>query len=271
LAKLKSADWKETGSGLIKALAVALLVRAVFLEPFKIPSGSMLPTLEIGDQVFVNKFIYGVRLPFTNIVPFTIVRPPARGDVIVFNNPVQPELDFIKRVMAVGGDTVTFSDREIRINGQVLETTLTSKEHAFWSQHPAREIRISDWTVDDWLLQRFELHKEQVDGVNHWIMYNPFHPQYSNGEYRVPDGTVFVMGDNRDDSSDSRFGLGATGRSKFEFVPLGNIKGKATVIWLALGRGGLLSQFFGGTGFRTDRLFQPLSLCGQEGPPPLPH
>ena len=76
------------GLGLAKALLLALLIRTLFIEPFRIPSGSMLPTLQIGDQIFVNKFIYGVRIPFANMVPFPIVRTPERGDVIVFNNPV---------------------------------------------------------------------------------------------------------------------------------------------------------------------------------------
>jgi signal peptidase I len=267
LAKLKASGWLETGSGLVKALVIALLVRTVFLEPFKIPSGSMLPTLEIGDQVFVNKFIYGVRLPFTNLVPFTIVREPKRGDVIVFNNPVSPEKDYIKRIVAIGGDTISFSGREIRVNGQLLTATLETPKHTFWDQrNQVFSPRL--WTTDDWYLSESTLLKEKVDGVTHWILNDPNRPRDRDGEVTVPKGSVFVMGDNRDNSEDSRFGLG--GGSGWEFVPHGHIKGKATVIWLALGRGGLLSGFFGGTGFRTDRLFQPMALCGEEAAPPTP-
>ena len=105
----------------------------MLIEPFKIPSGSMIPTLEIGDQIFVNKFIYGVRMPFTNFVPFQIVREPKRGDVIVFNNPVQPDKDFIKRVIGVPGR----QDRGRRRAGdgqrrQPLELETRGRPYELW-------------------------------------------------------------------------------------------------------------------------------------------
>ncbi|MCA2978876.1 MAG: signal peptidase I, partial [Myxococcaceae bacterium] len=177
LAKLKPTAWRETGGGLVRALAIALLVRSVFLEPFKIPSGSMLPTLEIGDQVFVNKFIYGVRLPFTNTVPFTIIRPPKRGDVIVFHNPVMPDYDYIKRVVAVGGDTVAFDGRNVRINGRVVEATHEVASHAYWSQDASRPTTVRDWFVDDWQREEQVLLKERLDGVTHWILNRAGQPQ----------------------------------------------------------------------------------------------
>ncbi|HEY0097107.1 MAG TPA: signal peptidase I, partial [Archangium sp.] len=124
LGAWRKQDLWDLFSGFAKALAIALVIRVFIIEPYRIPSGSMLPTLEIGDQVFINKFIYGVRLPWTNYVPFQIVRPPARGDVIVFNNPVQPELDFIKRVVGIPGDKVELINGEVHINGVPQPRTL---------------------------------------------------------------------------------------------------------------------------------------------------
>ncbi|MCI0571765.1 MAG: signal peptidase I, partial [Myxococcaceae bacterium] len=109
--------------GFAKALFIALAIRTVLIEPYRIPSGSMLPTLFIGDQVFINKFIYGVRIPFLNKVPFVLVREPARGDVVVFENPVTGE-DFIKRVIGVPGDNVELKRGVTYVNGQPVQRAL---------------------------------------------------------------------------------------------------------------------------------------------------
>ena len=149
--------WLDLGGGFVKALAVALAFRAVLLDPFKIPSGSMIPTLELGDQIFVNKFIYGVRLPFTDFVPFVIVRPPKRGDVIVFNNPVNPQYDYIKRVVGVPGDTLDFTEEGLVINGQLAPRTLENEQYRFWEHNEVQVTSLSTlgywlstWTTDDW-------------------------------------------------------------------------------------------------------------------------
>lgn len=247
-AHRKQSGWQAV-SGFVIALAVALLIRTVLIEPYRIPSGSMLPTLEIGDQVFVNKFIYGVRIPFMNKVPFQIVRPPHRGDVIVFNNPVDESLDFIKRVIGVPGDRVEIRDEVVYVNGVEQPRQQVSDDFIVYNQ---------DQGSGQWFSQREVLSTENLDGVKHAVLQDPHHPKgdVTEGPFIVPEGHVFVMGDNRDNSSDSRYGLGRGGGAAY--VPFGHIKGKAMVVWLSLGHDGLLSGLFGGTGLRVDRLFEPV-------------
>lgn len=237
----------DFASGFLKALAIALLIRTIVVEPFKIPSGSMLPTLEIGDQVFVNKFLYGVRIPFTNYVPFVAVRPPARGDVIVFNNPKDESKDFIKRVVGLPGDTVEVIDEVVHLNGQPQPRTLRSESFVVWN------LAGSEWVSDEMVL-----YEEKLSEHGHSTLQSPLRPRgVTEGPYVVPAGSVFVMGDNRDNSADSRHELG--GRQGVPaYVPYGHIKGKAMVIWFAWGHGGLGSSLFGGSGLRTDRLFLPV-------------
>lgn len=276
LSRFRHGGWLDFGSGFVRAMLIALTFRAVLVEPFKIPSGSMIPTLEVGDQIFVNKFLYGVRLPFTNYVPFVLVRPPRRGDVIVFNNPVHPEVDYIKRVIGIPGDRLDFTERGVSLNGTPLVKTLETADYGYWDAHAPASESIQEmfqrWRTDDWSRQSETLYRETVDGRQHYILDNPTAHAMAlrrtlERSVVVPEGHVFVMGDNRNNSEDSRFGLGDN-TDRPRFVPFGHIKGKATVIWLSLSRGGLGSTIFGGTGIRFDRFFKSVSLCGAEAPQP---
>jgi signal peptidase I len=242
----KQSVW-DTVSGFAKALAIALLIRTIFIEPYRIPSGSMLPTLEIGDQVFVNKFIYGVRIPFMNKVPFQIVRAPKRGDVIVFNNPADTDKDFIKRIVGIPGDRVELINEVVYINGVPQDRNLVSRDFI------VHNMEYGQWMDDEEILYR-----EDLDGVKHAVLQSPrpISPR-NEGPFIVPERHVFVMGDNRDNSSDSRVGFVGQGTPP-AYVPYGNIKGKAMVVWLSLGYGGLFSGLFDGTGLRLDRFFQPV-------------
>lgn len=274
LARFKRGGWLDFTGGFTRALLIALAFRALLVEPFKIPSGSMIPTLEIGDQIFVNKFIYGVRLPFTNYVPFVLIRPPKRGDVIVFNNPVVPDVDYIKRVIGVPGDRLEFTDDAVLLNGAPLAMKPLQASYRFSDQpRPYNETfgeSVKRWFHDDWFETQEALYEETIDGQPHYVLEDPEHRKSTLAGMRervitVPEGQVFVMGDNRNHSLDGRFGLGGPSTQP-AFVPYGNIKGKATVIWLSLARGGLFSSIFGGTGIKYSRFFKPVTMCPSEPP-----
>jgi signal peptidase I len=175
---------REYVEAVVVAVLLALFVRTFVVQAFKIPSGSMLPTLQIGDHLLVTKFIYGVRLPITATVLFA--RPgPARGDVVVFRYPRDPSLDYIKRVMGIGGDTIEIRDKQVLVNGQKI-----ADPHAHFT---SREI---------------------MSGAEG--------PRDNFGPVKVPEGKIFVMGDNRDNSYDSRF---------WGFVDLPEVLGKAWIIY----------------------------------------
>ena len=163
----KKSTVREYAEAIGLAILLALFIRAFVVQAFKIPSGSMLPTLQIGDHILVLKFIYGVRMPFTNKVLIP-VGEPERGDVIVFIYPVDPTKDFIKRVVAVGGDTVEVRNKVLYVNGQ-----RAPDEHAQYDDPALYPLRVK--------------------------------PRDDFGPVTVPEHKFFVMGDNRDHSYDSRF------------------------------------------------------------------
>lgn len=200
------------------AVLVALLLRAVVVEAFKIPSGSMLPTLQIDDHIFVNKFIYGPTIPFTSTRIFQNL-PPKRGDVIVFEFPdpdlTAPRQDFIKRVMALPGDTLEADGGHPIINGWRVPNCRVG-EYEF-SQPNSFGMRESG-----------ELYVEYLGEYAYLTIFEDGRFDGHQGPYHVKPGEVWVFGDNRNNSSDSRAWFGGVGGG----VPFANIKGRAMFVWL---------------------------------------
>lgn len=186
-------------------IVLVLFVRSFLYEPFRIPSSSMVPTLLIGDFIFVNKYVYGLRLPVTKAKLIDLGEPD-RGDVVVFRLPADPKTNFIKRVVGLPGDVVRYENKQISVNGEPVPLTLVGTYDDGRSRHGARVGR------------------ETLGEVEHDVLLYP--GRFGReGEFRVPDGHYFLMGDNRDNSRDSRYdGVG--------FVPEENLVGKAVAIWL---------------------------------------
>ena len=223
LAFAKKSAFREYADSIAVAVLVALLLRAFVVEAFKIPSGSMIPTLEVGDHIFVNKFIYGLRIPFTKI-KFFEWRKPKRGEVIVFIYPSDPDKDFIKRIVAVEGDRVAVRNEVLYVNGEEVPH---EKLPDLWNYRDLVDERTQQW--DEKYARRIV---EQVDGNRYMTIHEPHpssmgdFPRDGSDSYTVPPGSVFVLGDNRNNSHDSRF---------WGPVPLENIKGKAMVVWWSSG------------------------------------
>ena len=195
----------EFGRSLFPIVLAVFLVRSFVVEPFRIPSGSMVPTLLTGDFILVNKFAYGVRLPVFNIrmLPFG---HPERGDVMVFRFPEDPSKDFIKRVIGLPGDEIVYRDKQVYVNGEPLP--ITPKGRYTGPGVPAR-----------WETWEFE---EQVGSVMHRLLKTAGRPSY-NMRAVVPPDHYFVMGDNRNNSDDSR---------RWGTVPDANLVGQAFAIWM---------------------------------------
>lgn len=192
----------EYSRSFFPVLLIVFLLRGFLVEPFRIPSGSMLPTLLVGDFILVNKFAYGVRLPVTKW-KLLAVDEPKRGDVAVFRYPGDPSIDYIKRIVGIPGDTIRYRDKQLYLNGKAVPRSLL------------------EWIEDE---QRL-VFSESLAGHAHLMQHlNDRRLPDLEGEWVVPDGSYFVMGDNRDNSLDSR---------KWRFVPEGNLVGKAFMIWMS--------------------------------------
>jgi signal peptidase I len=227
LAFAKKSQARQYVESIGAVVFVALVLRSFVVEAYQIPSGSMIPTLEVGDRIWVNKLIYGVRLPFTDIKLGTHYRPPQRGEIIVFEHPNESDKDLIKRVVAVGGDTVEMRDNTVFVNG-VPTARVHDSVHHYWDFHEGRQNENGEKEPDKWVDDDADAWREKIGGAS----FLTFHALVG-GQSRffdpihVPPDSLFVMGDNRDNSSDSRV---------WGFVPLNLVRGKAMVVWWSSGQ-----------------------------------
>jgi len=207
-------------------------LRSFLYEPFKIPSGSMIPTLWVGDLILVNKFHYGVRLPVVNI-KITQGTPVARGDVMVFKYPPRPSVDYIKRVVGIPGDEIAYLNKKLTINGQAVPTESVPE------------------FFDESVMRYSKQFQEKLGPKTHNLLVDDDRPAFIPGAEdfpfkegcnytvegvtcKVPEGHYFMMGDNRDNSLDSRY---------WGFVPDANIVGKAFFVWMNFGNLGRIGSF----------------------------
>ncbi len=193
----------EYAKSFFPVLLIVFLLRGFLVEPFRIPSGSMIPSLYIGDFILVNKFSYGIRLPVANSKIIDI-DDPQRGDVVVFRYPRDPSIDYIKRVVGLPGDHIAYYNKILYVNGQAVKRKFVSKFEGPGEDHRANE------------------YIEDLNGVKHNMLLLPARPGL-DAEYIVPEGHYFMMGDNRDNSNDSRY---------WGVVPDKYLVGKAFMIWM---------------------------------------
>jgi len=206
----------EYAKSFFPVILLVFVLRSFLVEPFKIPSGSMMPTLLAGDYILVNKFTYGLRVPILNNTFFN-VNHPKRGDVFVFHYPPEPTIDYIKRVVGLPGDKIQYQDKHLIINGKKLEVQF--EDNYEYEMQGANIISA-------------RRSKEHLGDVQHDILIHDIPNEYSHGApgaklqdgeiITVPEGNYFAMGDNRDNSADSRV---------WGFVPEHNLVGKAFFIW----------------------------------------
>jgi signal peptidase I len=205
-AALKEPTWIEYCKSFFPVILAVLLLRSFLVEPFRIPSGSMMPTLLVGDFILVNKFAYGIRLPVLN-TKIIDIGEPQRGDVVVFRYPKDPSVDYIKRVVGLPGDRIGYYNKMLYINGKPV---------------PEVPDGVYVGTGSGVSMSGASERLEQLGDVQHQILVMPRTPGLE-GEYVVPENQYFVMGDNRDNSNDSRY---------WGTVPEQNLVGKAFRIWM---------------------------------------
>jgi signal peptidase I len=221
--------WLDWTAGLFPVICIVFLLRSFLFEPFKIPTGSMIPTLHVGDLILVNKFTYGVRLPVINkkIIP---VNDPQRGDVMVFRYPPNPNVDYIKRVIGLPGDEVSYLNKKLAINGKALSKDVLpdflEEDTMRYSKQFEEAIESGKGASKTHKLLNDDSRPAMIPGVEDF-------PSKENCRYsvegvvcKVPAGHYFMMGDNRDNSLDSRY---------WGFVPDQNVVGRAFYVWMNFG------------------------------------
>lgn len=198
---------------LLPVFVIVLVIRSFLFQPFRVPSGSLEPTVEPGDFVLVSQYAYGLRLPVINS-KIVDTGEPKRGDIVVFHYPVDTNVDFIKRVIGLPGDHIQYKNKQLTINGHTIKQTFLSN------------------TVDEEEGQRIsaKIFRENLLGVKHRIMQYPYAGPSTHFDFTVPKGYYFVMGDNRDGSADSRY---------WGFVPESDLVGKALFVWFHWGDDGI--------------------------------
>jgi len=195
--------WREWLESLLVILILAFAIRSFVIAPFKIPSSSMVPTLEIGDYIFVIRYPYGLRVPLTDLQFFP--SPAQRGDVAVFDFPEDRSKDYIKRIIGLPGDTITYTDNKLSVNG---------------TEMPLKELGRRTYFMASGLADNAGVYQEKLFEIEHQVLRKSY--SIKDGEWKVPEGQYLVLGDNRNNSRDSRF---------WGYVPQSYLVGKAVIVW----------------------------------------
>lgn len=224
--------WLDWTAGLFPVILAVFVLRSFMFEPFKIPSGSMIPTLRVGDLILVNKYHYGIRLPVFN-TKLVANNEPQRGDVMVFRYPPQPSLDYIKRVIGVPGDEVAYLNKTLTVNGKPV---LRAVQPEFFDSDTMRYARQFQETLDARTYNTLNDDDRPafVPGASDFPNKDACRYSVEGVVCKVPPGHYFMMGDNRDNSLDSRY---------WGFVPEANIVGKAFFVWMNFGDLGRIGPF----------------------------